>query len=102
MSREELRQHWCLKVEEFKASGQSASHFCREQNLNYAQLLRWRKKFHIAEPHPDSALIFEELNSSSRFALVSGGLELEVDGQIDFNSLVQVIGALCRAAELRR
>jgi len=102
MSREELRRQWRLKVEEFDASGQSASRFCREQGLKYAQFLRWRKKFLTADSIPDSAPIFQEINSPTRLTLSSGGLELEVDNRIDFHSLVQVIGALCRAAELRR
>ena len=102
MSREELRRHWRLRVEEFESNKQSASRFCREQDLNYAQFLRWRKKFTIIATNSESNLLFEELSSSPRLALASGALELEVDRGIDFNSLVQVIGALCRAAELRR
>lgn len=102
MSREELRRHWRLKVEEFETSGQNASRFCREKDLNYAQLLRWRKKFSRTEIAIESTPFFEELSSSPRLALASGNLELEVDVSIDFDSLVLVVGALCRAAEQRR
>ena len=102
MSREELRQHWRLKVEALKSSGLSVSRFSREQDLNYAQLLRWSKQFTVAEDSSESTSIFDELASSSRLTLSSGSLELEVECGIDFNSLVQVIGALCQAAKLRR
>ena len=102
MSREALRQHWRLKLGEFETSGLNASHFCREKSLNYAQFLFWRKKFDLPEASSKSTSVFEELSSSPRLALASGDLELEVDCCIDFNSLVQVIGALYRAAELRR
>ena len=102
MSREELRHYWRLKFEEFTTTDQSASRFCRERNLKYAQFLRWRQKFKAMAADSESTPIFEELNSSPRLVLNSRGLELEVDSSINFNSLVQVIGALCRAAELQR
>ena len=102
MTREEQRRHWRLKVDEFEESGLSASRFCREQDLNYAQLLRWRKKFVELDSPSEPTQYFAELAAPSGISLASGGLKIEVDGEIAFDSLVRVIGALCRAAELPR
>ena len=100
MTRQEFRHYWRLKVEQFKTSNQTAIAFCREQELNYAQFLRWRKKFYNSTT--DTFGIFEELSSSPAISLCCGTLKIEVDTAISDDSLTRVIKALCHAAELPR
>lgn len=45
MTREERRAYWQAEIARFKASGQSAGLFCRERNVNYYTLRRWRRIF---------------------------------------------------------
>jgi hypothetical protein len=101
MTREDQHQYWREILEDFSVSGMNARLFCHQRELNYAQLLRWRKKF---QPQPEekagakSREGFEELSFPGRISLRSGSLEVEVDDSIDPASLSLVIKALCKAA----
>lgn len=37
-------QQWEALVEQWQASGQNASAFCRERNIGYASFCQWRKR----------------------------------------------------------
>ena len=96
MTRDEKRKYWKGKVEEFECSGLSARAFCLQENLRYANLLRWRKELICS---PVQNLSFEEILPLQKFSLSSGCLEIKVDAAIDVSSLSLIIGALCDAAK---
>lgn len=45
MSKEEARKQWKARVDEFLASGETATAWCREYDLNVNQFRRWVRKF---------------------------------------------------------
>ena len=98
MKRVEKKKYWQDTVEKFEGSNLSARAFCQQENLSYANLLRWRKCFAQTEEACPRQLHFDEILPLQKISLSSGSLVIQVETIIDFDSLSLVIGALCKAA----
>ena len=61
MTRVEKKKYWQDMVEKFEHSNLSARAFCLQENLRYANLLRWRKCFSETENDRLRPLHFDEI-----------------------------------------
>ena len=57
-------EQWQILVEQWKRSGQSATQFCKVQQIGYASFCHWRKRLADVKPTPDAeAPSFIDLNA---------------------------------------
>ena len=53
----EIAKQWSEKIEQQKASGKSASAWCRENDIPYQSFLKWRKRLAVDEDFIRSSFV---------------------------------------------
>jgi hypothetical protein len=103
--REKKRQWWRERLEEQKQSDLSMAQFCREQNISYNNMQRWKAVFlaEIEKNHRSST--FLELVTlpktemeAQAFDLTCGSCQLKVSADLEADHLTRIIVAMNRAA----
>lgn len=105
MTRAEARSKWSALVSEQASSGKSALAWCRERQIDYAALLRWRRR--LVEPAGIASGFIEVvgveipermLAQAPRMALDFGhGLRLELPSGFDAADLRRTVSVLREA-----
>jgi hypothetical protein len=101
MTRAENAAHWRNVVSELEASGLSGADFCRQRNLNLAQVYRWRRHFSNATPRADNHTGFLELVAPGAVPTgSSSGISIEISGGISIRLACGFDAATLRAVLL--
>jgi hypothetical protein len=103
MMRTETRAKWLALVSEQSSSGKSAAAWCRDRQVDYASLLRWKRI--LVDPPGEPSCGFVELVgvehiSSGRFPLAldfGHGLRLELPSGFDAVDLRRTVSVLREA-----
>jgi len=97
-SREQRRRQWEKRIAHWRASGLSMAAYCREHELSYTPLVRWRRRLEQgAVAGPALTLIPVVAPAPSRCSIVirlAGGIGIEVDAGFDAVLLSAVVRAL--------
>ncbi|MDE3840857.1 IS66 family insertion sequence hypothetical protein [Bacillus methanolicus] len=104
MSRAELRKEWELRITEFRASGQTQSKWCADNNVKLHQLKYWLKKIEntnrISTPSTNWVSITmdeqyaESKDTSLSLQIKIGQASIEVKPGFDPSFLAEVVRAL--------
>ena len=96
-ARQELRELWAERIEDFRASGLSQRAWCRKHGLRPNQLWYWLRKFETETNQPQNG-IWIQLDSlaptGSGVVLRIGNVALEVQRGFDPQVLTEVIRSL--------
>jgi len=92
---EEKKREWQERVRIQQESGQSMSHWCREQQVNYDSFLYWKKRF-SADPFPLNRASFQELTADqgTGISIEYRGIRLHIDKCFDPSTLRNCLLAL--------
>jgi hypothetical protein len=96
-SREQRRRQWEKRIARWRASGLSMAAYCREHEVNYAQLVWWRRHLQSDAASPPLTLIPVVAPGPSHGPLVirlAGGIGIEVERGFDAGLLSAVVRAL--------
>lgn len=96
-SREQRRRHWEKRIARWRTSGLSMAAYCREHEVNYAQLVWWRRHLQRDVASPPLTLIPVVAPGPSRCPIVirlTGGIGIEVERRFDAELLSAVVQAL--------
>ena len=96
-SREQRRRRWEKRIARWHSSGLSMAAYCREHEVNYAQLVWWRRRLQRDAASPPLTLIPVVAPAPSRCPLVirlAGGVGIEVERGFDAALLSAVVRAL--------
>ena len=96
-SREQRRRQWEKRIARWRASGESMAAYCREHEVNYAQLVWWRRHLWRDVGSPPLTLIPVVAPGPSRCPIVirlAGGIGIEVERGFDAGLLSAVVRAL--------
>ena len=96
-SRDHRRRQWEKRIARWRASGLSMAAYGRKHNLNYAQLVWWRRRLQRNAASPPLTLIPVVAAAPSRDPIVirlSGGIGIEVERGFDAGLLSAVVHAL--------
>lgn len=96
-SGEQRRRQWEKRIARWHTSGLSMAAYCRKHNLNYAQLVWWRRRLQRDVASPPLTLIPVVAPAPSRCPMVirlSGGIGIEVERGFDAALLSAVVHAL--------
>src|SRR3984957_6176405 len=96
-SRERRREQWEKRIARWRTSGLSMAAYCREHEVNYAQLVWWRRCLQRDVTSPPLTLIPVLAPATSRSVIVgrlSGGVGIEVECGFDAGLLSAVVRAL--------
>jgi hypothetical protein len=99
-SREQTRRDWELLIAQWRKSGKSVVHFCRERDLVYRQFMRWRQRIKQAPRSKALTLIPVTTPVEKRTSLVvrlPNGIGIEVERGFDEALLSAVAQALREA-----
>jgi hypothetical protein len=97
MTNTELSKRWETRIAEFKASGQSATVWCANNNLKIHQLRYWLRKFKAAEKTTFSSSqwlsveVGEAPSDSDTLAIKVGKVTIEVRPGFDPQLLAKVV-----------
>jgi hypothetical protein len=96
-SREQRRRQWEKRIVRWRTSGLSMAAYCREHEINYAQLVWWRRHLRGDVASPSLTLIPVVAPGPSHGAIVirlAGGIGIEVGHGFDARLLSAVVQAL--------
>ena len=96
-SREQRSRQWEKRIARWRVSGLSMAACCREHEVNYAQLVWWRRHLQRDPASPSLTLIPVVAPGPSRCPVVirlSGGIGIEVERGFDTGLLSAVVRAL--------
>ena len=96
-SRQQRRRQWEKRIARWRASGLSMAAYCRAHEVNYAQLVWWRRCLQRDVVSPPLTLIPVVASAPSRCPIVirlAGGIGIEVGGGFDAALLSAVMRAL--------
>lgn len=98
VGREQRRRRWEKRIAHWRARGLSMAAYCRQHELSYTVLVRWRRRFEQgAVAAPALTLIPVVAPAPSRCPLVirlAGGIGIEVERGFDAALLSAVVRAL--------
>ena len=96
-SREQRRRQWEKRIARWRTSGVSMAAYCREHEINYAQLVWWRRYLQRAAATSPLTLIPVLAPAPSRCPIVirlAGGIGIEVERGFDAGLLSAVVRAV--------
>jgi transposase-like protein len=96
-SRERRRKQWEKRIACWRTSGLSMAAYCREHEVNYGQLVWWRRCLQRDVTLPPLTLIPVLVPATSRSVIVvrlSSGVGIEVECGFDAGLLSAVVRAL--------
>lgn len=102
MTKEEQRQQWIDRVEEFKKSGQTQAIWCKERNINLRTFNYWYCKFKNAGDKQNNTAnwLSVKLDKTLKEPVVSvlsikvGNAVVEVNHGVDADHLLKVLKVL--------
>lgn len=100
MTKEERVTYWRTTIDQQNNSGQPATVFCREHNINIHQFHWWKKRFKNDQSKKDKAQFIELVprNCSQKSGIriyLGDRICLEVEQGFDRRTLLNVIETLC-------
>ena len=96
-SGEQRRRQWEKRIARWLASGRSMAAYCREHEVNYAQLVWWCRRLQRDAASPSLTLIPVVAAGPSHGPIVirlAGGIGIEVERGFDAGLLSAVVRAL--------
>ena len=96
----QARMRWAGLLKQWRNSGRTMLAWCREQEVSYTQLCKWRRRLE-AERVTAPLTLIPVVSTPTRSALVvrlPGGVGIEVEGGFDPALLAAVVRALAESA----
>ncbi len=96
VTKKELHSLWEERIRSYRASGQSLSEWCTENQVKPPRLRHWLRKFEYSEDaHPTSWLTLSTEEGKQRSITVRvGRAEIDVPPGFDRQLLAEIIGIL--------
>lgn len=106
MKKEEVRNQWIARVDEFNASGLSQTAWCKEKNINLRTFSHWITKFkNNTQPKVKKSNWItlksnelEKKTKNSKITVKIGKAVLDIDSEFDpkhLSDILKVLNALC-------
>ena len=106
MTKEEVRNQWIARVDEFKASGLSQTAWCKTKSINLRTFSHWITKFKnntqqkVKQPNwiALKSNEFEKKTKRSSVTVKVGKAVLEIDTEFDpklLSDVLKVLNTLC-------
>jgi len=87
LARGAAAEEWRVRIESWRASGESGAKWCRSEGVSYQRFVYWRRKFSAADGSEAKDPGFVELHGdvpdNSGVELEIGGVRLRVNGDFD-------------------
>ena len=96
----QARARWLGLIKQWRNSGRTMLAWCREQEVSYTQLCKWRRRLE-AERVAAPLTLIPVVATPTRSALMvrlPGGVGIEVEGGFDPELLAAVVWALAEGA----
>ncbi len=94
---EQKRRHWQKHLQDWAASGQTQTAYCREHDLSLHRFQYWKKRLGQSPAPAFIELRFDHQQQAfSPLLLMVGGCQVAVERDFDPIALQQLIGVLSR------